>query len=166
MLMFLKHIRSDQGDLSKLLRTGLEWFQLHAGIARPILECPSLDLLLYLEIGWFRTLRKFTCFINAKIHIDNLWVLQTLRANDHALMESFLNTHNFSDTGLCIDPTSAASISEWNSSWKSVTQKATTFDLKSAGKATDHKNCPATSFGHNKCVRSKHLGPYGEAHSS
>ena len=30
--MFLKDIRSDQ-DLRKLLRIGLEWFQLHAGIA-------------------------------------------------------------------------------------------------------------------------------------
>ena len=31
-LMFVKHIRSDQ-DLSKLLRIGLEWFQLQAGIS-------------------------------------------------------------------------------------------------------------------------------------
>ena len=38
-LMFVKNIRSDQ-DLSKLLCIGLKWFQLHASIARPILECP------------------------------------------------------------------------------------------------------------------------------
>ena len=99
-LMFVKHIRSNQ-DLSKLLHIGLEWFQLHAGIARPILECPSIDLP-YLEVGWFRgTLRKYLCFINAEKHIDNLQVSQTLGANDHALMESFLDTaHNFSDTDL------------------------------------------------------------------
>ena len=52
-LMFVKHIRLDQ-DLSKLLCIGLEWFQLHAGIARPILECPSLDIP-YLEVRWFMT---------------------------------------------------------------------------------------------------------------
>ena len=54
----------------------------------------------YLEAGWFQTLRKFLCFISAEIHIDNLQVPQTLQANDHAFMESFLNTHNFSDTDL------------------------------------------------------------------
>ena len=53
-LMFMKHIRSDQ-DLSKLRRIGLEWSQLPAGIARPILECPSLEIP-YLKLGWFRTL--------------------------------------------------------------------------------------------------------------
>ena len=52
MLMFVKHIRSNQ-DFTKLLRIGLEWFQLHVGNARPILECPSLDLP-YLEVGWLR----------------------------------------------------------------------------------------------------------------
>ena len=82
-LMFVKHIRSDQ-DLSKLLCIGLEWFQLHAGIARPILECPSFDLP-YLEVKWFRTLRKFPCFIHAEIHIANLCVPQILQDNDYAL---------------------------------------------------------------------------------
>ena len=53
-LMFVKHIGSDQ-DLSKLLCIGLELYELHAGIARPIIECPSIDLP-YLEVGWFRTL--------------------------------------------------------------------------------------------------------------
>ena len=43
-------IRSDQ-DLSNLLHIGLEWFQLHAGIARPTLECPSTIDLPYLEVG-------------------------------------------------------------------------------------------------------------------
>ena len=50
LMLVLKHIRSGQ-DLSKLLRIGLKWFQLHAGIARPILECPSIALP-YLEVGW------------------------------------------------------------------------------------------------------------------
>ena len=98
-LIFVKHIRSDK-DRSKLLQIGFKWFQVHASIARPILECPSIDLP-YLEVGWFRTLRKFLCFINAEIHIDNrLRVPQTLRDNDHALMESFLETQNFTSTDL------------------------------------------------------------------
>ena len=98
-LMFVKHIRSDQ-DFSKLLCIGLEWFQLHAGIARPILQCPLLDIP-YLEVvGWFRTLRKFLCFMIAEIHIDNLRVPHTLRENDHTLMESFLETQNFTCTDL------------------------------------------------------------------
>jgi hypothetical protein len=42
-LLLLKHIRNKQ-DLSTLFRIGLEWFQLHAGIARPILECPDLKI--------------------------------------------------------------------------------------------------------------------------
>ena len=111
-LMFVKHIRSNQ-ELSKLLHIGLKWFQLHAGITRPILECcPSIDHP-YLEVGWFRTLRKFISFINAEIHIDNLQVPQPLRTNDHTLMESSLDTHNFSGTEwTCIDSTSAASTSE------------------------------------------------------
>ena len=47
------------------------------------------------------TLRKFLYYyINAEINIDNLWVPLTLRANNNALMESFLDTHNFSDTDL------------------------------------------------------------------
>ena len=96
--MFVKHVRSDQ-DLSKLLCVGLEWFQLHAGIARPILECPSMDVP-YLEVRWLRTLRKYLCFISAETHFDNLRVPHTLRDNDHALLETFLDTHNFSSTGL------------------------------------------------------------------
>ena len=83
-------------DLSKLLRIGLEWFQLHAGISRPILECPSIDIP-YLEAGWFRTLRKFLCFINAEIHVENIRVPQTLRDKDQALMETFMDTQQFSD---------------------------------------------------------------------
>ena len=73
-----------------------KWFQLHAGISSPVLECPSLEIP-YLEAGWFRTLRKFLCFINAEIHIDNIRVPQTLREKDHALMEPFMDTHHFSD---------------------------------------------------------------------
>ena len=42
-LMFVNHIPLDQ-DLSKLLQIGLEWFQIEAGIARPILECPTLKI--------------------------------------------------------------------------------------------------------------------------
>ena len=97
-LMFVKHVRSDQ-DLSELLCIGLKWFQLHADIARPILECPSLPIP-YLEVGCFRTLRKFLCFINAEVHINNLRAPQTLQANDHAIMETFLDTHQFSDKDL------------------------------------------------------------------
>ena len=98
-LIFVKHIRSDK-DRSKLLQIGFKWFQVHASIARPILECPSIDLP-YLEVGWFRTLRKFLCFINAEIYIDNLRVPQFLRDNDHhALMELFLETHTFTSTNL------------------------------------------------------------------
>ena len=98
-MMFVKHIRSEE-DLSKLLCIGLKWFQLHTGIVvRPILECPSINLP-YLEVGWVRTLRDFLCFINAEIHIDYLRVPQFLRNNDHALMESFLETHTFTYTHL------------------------------------------------------------------
>ena len=43
---------------------------------------------------------EFLCFINAEVHIDNLRVPQTLRANDHAIMETFLDTHHFSDKDL------------------------------------------------------------------
>ena len=98
LMLVLKHIRSGQ-DLSKLLRIGLKWFQLHAGIARPILECPSIALP-YLEVGWFQTLRKFVCFINAEIHIINLHVTHALRENDHTLMESFLETQHVTCTEL------------------------------------------------------------------
>ena len=47
--------------------------------------------------GPFKT---FLCFISAEVHIDNLRVPQTLRANDHAIMETFLDTHPFSDKDL------------------------------------------------------------------
>jgi hypothetical protein len=92
-LILLKHVRSDQ-DLSTLLRIGLEWFQLHAGVTRPILECPDLEIP-YLEVGWYRELRTFLCSINAKIHLEMGRVPQILRVNDHGLMESFLDLQKY-----------------------------------------------------------------------
>ena len=161
--MFVKHIRSDQ-DLSNLLHIGLKWSQLHANIARPIFECLSLDLP-YLEVGWFQTLRKFLCFINAEIYILIIFGSHKRYEPTSTLWRNLSLTHTTSQTPTCINSTYAASISEWNFSRKSVTRKATAFYLKS-GKAADHKNCPVTSYGQNKRVRSKNLGPYGEAHSS
>ena len=153
-LMFVKHIRS---DLSKLLRIGLEWFQLHAGIARPILECPSLEIP-YLEAGWFWTLRNFLCFINDEIHIDNLRVPQTLRANDHLIMETFLDTHHFSDKNmfrlnLCriylrVEFLSEICNPEGDNILPEVWQ----------GRRPQASPC-ATFYGQIKRVRSKNLGP-------
>ena len=96
-LLLLKHIRSNQ-DLSTLLRIGLEWFQLHAGITRPILECTNLELP-YLEPGWFNSLRQFLCSIHAEIHLAMGRVPQLLRQHDHSLMESFcaLRRYNSKD---------------------------------------------------------------------
>jgi hypothetical protein len=65
-ILMLKHLRADQ-KLSQLLRIGLAWFQLHAGISKPILECPELELP-YLEIGWFRSLRTFLRSIDTTLH--------------------------------------------------------------------------------------------------
>jgi hypothetical protein len=48
-LLLLKHIRANQ-QLSTLLRIGLSWFQLHAGINQQILECPDIEVP-YLETG-------------------------------------------------------------------------------------------------------------------
>jgi hypothetical protein len=94
-LLLLKHIRLDQ-DLSTLLRIGIEWFQLHAGITRPILECcPDLEIP-YLEVGWFRALQTFLlCSINAKLHLEMGRVPQILRVNYHGLMESFLDLQKY-----------------------------------------------------------------------
>jgi hypothetical protein len=67
-LLLLKHVQANQ-KLSTLLRIGLSWFQLQAGIKEPILECPNLEVP-YLEIGWFRSLRQFLCSIQAEIHVE------------------------------------------------------------------------------------------------
>jgi hypothetical protein len=82
-LLLLKHIRSDQA-LSTLLRIALEWFQLHAGITSPILECPNLKTP-HLEAGWFTTLRLFPCYIQAEFHLEMTRVPKILRDNNHAL---------------------------------------------------------------------------------
>jgi hypothetical protein len=58
-----------QPRLNHLIRIGLEWFQLHAGITRPTLECPDLKIPC-LEVGWFRALWNFLCSINAKTHLE------------------------------------------------------------------------------------------------
>jgi hypothetical protein len=42
-LLLLKHLRANQ-KLSTLLRIGLTWFQLQAGITQPVLECPDIHL--------------------------------------------------------------------------------------------------------------------------
>ena len=45
-------------------------------------------------------LRKFLCFINSEIHVDNFRVPHALRENDKALMESLLETQHFTCTDL------------------------------------------------------------------
>jgi hypothetical protein len=97
-LILLKHIRADQ-ELSTLLQIGLEWFQIHAGVGRPILECPDLEIP-YLEVGWFRALRYFLCSINASIHLEMVRVPQQLRERDQFLMESFMQLRLFSNKQL------------------------------------------------------------------
>jgi hypothetical protein len=92
-LLLLKHIRTNTA-LSTLLRIGLEWFQLHSGISRPILECPDLEIP-YLEVGWYRALRNFLCSINATFHLDMARVPQPLREKDHAIMETFLAMQHY-----------------------------------------------------------------------
>jgi hypothetical protein len=87
-LLLLKHIRTNTA-LSTLLRIGLEWFQLHAGISRPILECPDLEIP-YLEVGWHRSLRNFLCSVNAHFHLAMARVPRPLREKDHEIMETFL----------------------------------------------------------------------------
>jgi hypothetical protein len=67
-LLLLKRIRTNQ-DLSTLFQIGLEWFQLQAGITRPILECPDLEIPC-LEVGWLRALRDFLCSINDETHLE------------------------------------------------------------------------------------------------
>jgi hypothetical protein len=67
-LLLLKCIRTNQ-DLITLFRIGLKWFQLHACITRPTLECPDLKIPC-LEVGWFRALWNFLCSINAKTHLE------------------------------------------------------------------------------------------------
>jgi hypothetical protein len=64
-ILLIKHLRAHQ-KLSQLLRIGLAWFQLHAGISKPILECPELELT-HLETGWFRSLRTFL-FCDTVLH--------------------------------------------------------------------------------------------------
>jgi hypothetical protein len=86
-ILLLKHLRANQ-KLGQILRIGLAWFQLHAGISQPILECPHLDLP-YLEIGWFRSLRTFLCSINTKLHTESDHITRPLRIHDKAIMESF-----------------------------------------------------------------------------
>jgi hypothetical protein len=87
-ILLLKHLRADQ-KLSQLLRIGLAWFQLHAGISKPVLECPHLELP-YIETGWFRFLRTFLCSINTKLHAEPTHVTRPLRIHDKAIMESFI----------------------------------------------------------------------------
>jgi hypothetical protein len=78
--------------LSQLLQIGLAWFQLHAGISKPILECPQLELP-YLKTGWFRSLRTFLCSINTKLHAEPTHITRPLRIHDTAIMESFIALH-------------------------------------------------------------------------
>jgi hypothetical protein len=91
-LLFLKHIRANQ-KLSTLLRIGLTWFQLQAGLTDPVLECPELDIP-YLEIGWlFRSLRQFLQSIQATIEIDTTHIARHLRINAVSIMNALLELH-------------------------------------------------------------------------
>jgi hypothetical protein len=42
-ILLLKHLHANQ-KLRQLRCIGLAWFQLHAGISKPVLECPELEL--------------------------------------------------------------------------------------------------------------------------
>jgi hypothetical protein len=98
-LLLLKHVRSNTA-LSALMRMCLEWFQLHSGLSRPILECPDLDLP-YLENGWYKSLRSFLCSINATTHVGVERVPQTLREKDQSIMETFVQMQHCNSTELC-----------------------------------------------------------------
>jgi hypothetical protein len=88
-LLLLKHIRANQ-KLSTLLRIGLSWFQLHTGINQQILEYPAIEVL-YLEIGWFRSLRQFLCSIQAELHVELNHIAQPLRIHDTTIMNALLS---------------------------------------------------------------------------
>jgi hypothetical protein len=91
-LLLLKHLQANH-KLSTLLRIGLTWFQLHAGITEPVLECPD-TYIPYLEIGWFRSLRQFLCSIQAEIHVELTHIARPLRIHDTSIMNALLALKN------------------------------------------------------------------------
>jgi hypothetical protein len=166
-LLLLKHIRTNTA-LSKLLRIGLEWFQLHAGISRPILECPDLTILC-LEVGsWCCSLHNFPCLINAHFHIDMVRQPRPLREKDHALMETFLAMKHCTIAELsrrnlcrlCLQVEFLSEICLPDPSRKCVSPTVTVCCQKS-GRASDPATLRAPYFGLDKRDRLKSRGHCG-----
>jgi hypothetical protein len=83
----VSHLRADT-QLGRAFRINLNYLQLTAGITEPMLE--SQTPLLYINNNWILHLLQFLSEINAKLEINDIWLLKLQSSQDIPLITALM----------------------------------------------------------------------------
>jgi hypothetical protein len=78
--------------LGRAIRVNLEWVQIIAGIAKPVLQ--DTRPLQHMEGEWFKSIREFLHKTNSTAKIDNIWTPKLQRINDKCIMDVLRECHD------------------------------------------------------------------------
>jgi hypothetical protein len=92
--MFIKSWRANN-IAGQFLRVALAWAQHNSGVGTPILENPTIPIVLYLETQWISSLRTALTSLACKIQVDYSSVYPLQRQHDAHLMDVFREQGNF-----------------------------------------------------------------------
>jgi hypothetical protein len=89
--MIIRHIRSDT-EQGKLLLITIQWWQLLAGVSKPLWGNPT-SILPYLEPNWLTSVRTFLRYSHGSLHIQDTMrdFPAPTRVNDQCIMDTIIN---------------------------------------------------------------------------
>lgn len=96
---FLKHWRTPEEEVGKLLRITLAWSQYHSGVPYSILSKPNKQLN-YIPDRFIKHLRRHLATIGGSITIELHYTHQPLQANDKSIMHQAIDNYDFTDNEL------------------------------------------------------------------
>jgi hypothetical protein len=98
--LIIRHIRSDT-EQGRLLLITLQWWQLLAGVSKPLWENPTLPVT-YLELNWLTSVRSFLLQSQSSLHIHDTMTdfPSPTRVHDKCIMDVINNIPSITTTSL------------------------------------------------------------------